>query len=157
MHIRKVKAIKALIDELPLLQEADIPCFSNAIDKDKIVIGGGTEKVLTDKKVALTNRVVQLQGDGVKMAQWVDNYSKRYNEVCELKYNLKKYRADLRVQQALRMEQVEERVESALEAHENKMSKDSGVYRQNYERKQMLKRKKLGTDETKKPSVFDLL
>jgi len=151
-----ISDIANMISDLPEFDVETIPAFSLALDKDAINIGACTKGGYSKMKGMLAKRIGDLDAELENFATAAQRYSEKLNAACEQKYKLQVYRQELAATQSLRLDELTERVEKRQNEHEGKLAK-SVVYAHRYEKKQDKKRRKLGTDEGTKPSIFDAL
>jgi len=151
--LNTVRQIQRLIDSLPSWTVADVPRVRGAVRP--LPKGACTEPGYTALKKALRIKTAALDAESLTLEQALHNYSKKVNDVCNAKFDAYEYRAELRATQALRKEEKAERIEVQAELHQHKLDHTRG-FAQRDAQKQKLKRKRLGTDETKEKTVFDL-
>jgi hypothetical protein len=150
----RVREIKLLLEALPILTPDTVPCVSAHIAKDQVPVNC-TTKGLAEKKRGLTLKVGVANAEVDRLETALHNYTVKFNEACEAQYSLRAYRAELRAVEATRNDVIAERKEIAAQTHLDKIERVKG-YEERFERKESNKRKKLGTDDTKKKSVFDI-
>jgi len=151
-----ISDIANMISDLPEFDVETLPAFSLALDKDAINIGACTKGGYSKMKGMLAKRIGDLDAELENFAAAAQRYSEKLNMACEQKYKLETYREELLATQSLRLDELTKRVEKREGQHQEKLAK-SVVYAHRYEKKQDKKRKKLGTDEGEKPSIFDAL
>jgi RecG-like helicase len=149
-----LKAIVAAYDDLPELQEGSVPCFSASASKDKPQ-DSYTEPGYALIKKSKTKRIANYNAQLIVVEQAISKLRDCFNQACEKEYEQQRYRQHLVALQLLRNEEEQERVARAVAAEELALENVAGR-RERMERLEThIKRKKLGTDEGKKRTVFD--
>lgn len=151
-HGALVLAAKNAIDSIPLLERAF--CISAAADRD-VVPATPSEEGLSDIRKSKVKKLAAANAELIVVQAALQKYSKYFNDACEVEYKEKQYKEELRALQKQRNIKAEKRQTLADEKVNHKMEHTAG-FKERYQEKENLKKRKLGTDETKKPSIFDL-
>lgn len=150
--LETVRKIKRLIASLPAWTDEDIPCVRATAEKLPTAC---TEEGYATIKKALKMKTAALDAESVSLQNVLHKYSKKLDEACKAKYLVREYRAELRATQKLRKDEKQERIEVQAEQMQHKMEHTRG-FAERHAKKLSFKRKKLGTDETKEKTIFDL-
>jgi hypothetical protein len=142
-------------DDLPDLQEGNVPCFSASASKDKPQ-DSYTEPGYALIKKSKTKRIANYNAQLIVVEQAISKLRDCFNQACEKEYEQQRYRQHLVALQLLRNEEEQERVARAVAAEELALENVAGRRERMEKLETHIKRKKLGTDEGKKRSVFDL-
>ncbi len=154
VYMIAVNAARDAIAEIPNLHEG-APAVSEAVDRDNAPL-----LPTEDGYAALIKSAKKRRDDAdaqrISLQQALLKYSVLLNAACEWEYKKLRYREELRQVQKVRNDAVVRKVDRAAAEYDVKTRFVRGFAEREAEKKNYKKRK-LGTDETKKPSIFDLM
>ncbi len=150
-----MKNIRDLIEQLRDLSVETTPNFSQRVDKDRPQVEW-TQDGLTARTKSLDKQVGNLNAERIILLRAITKYMGYFNNCCDAKYRVTRYKKELRALEVLRKHEQRARVENAVINMEHKVANVKG-FKDRQEKKEDIKRKQPTSNDAAKPSVFDLV
>ena len=150
-----MKHMMSVMAEMQDLTEEQVPCYSRHAAKDKPQLVWTKDGLMACEK-ALTKQIGNFNAERVALKRALSRYMGFFNNCCDAKYRLNRYRKELKAIEVLRDVEEKDRIKGAVAVINTKMEHTKG-FKERQAKKEAIKRKEPSSLEATKAGVWDML